>query len=139
MAFWDVDLTTRSGAETATSQGALACFITAGLTVVGALFVGGVVGFDTLEGQIAMGAVAIQGVIALVAGLRLRIGKGAFWGIAVAAMLVLEIINKLVTLTGLGGLVINAIMLVMVVQGVRGAWALRSGAGFEDDHVEVFE
>lgn len=139
MAFWDVVLTTRSGAETATSQGALACFITAGLTVVGALFVGGVVGFDTLEGQIAMGAVAVQGIIALVAGLRLRIGKGAFWGIAVAAMLVLEIINKLVTLTGLGGLVINAIMLVMVVQGVRGAWALRSGAGFEDDHVEVFE
>lgn len=139
MAFWDVDLTTRSGAETATSQGALACFITAGLTVVGALFVGGVVGFNTLEGQIAMGAVAVQGVIALVAGLRLRSGKGAFWGIAVAAMLVLEIINKLVTLTGLGGLVINAIMLVMVVQGVRGAWALRSSAGFEDDHVEVFE
>lgn len=139
MAFWDVDLTTRSGAETATSQGALACFITAGLTVVGALFVGGVVGFDTLEGQIAMGAVAVQAVIALVAGLRLRSGKGAFWGIVVAAMLVLEIINKLVTLTGIGGLVINAIMLVMVIQGVRGAWALRSSAGFEDDHVEVFE
>lgn len=139
MAFWDVDLTTRGGAETATSQGALACFITAGLTVVGALFVGGVVGFDTLEGQIVMGTVAAQGLIALVAGLRLRIGKGAFWGIVVAAMLVLEIINKLVTLTALAGLVINGIMLVMVVQGVRGAWALRSGAGFEDDHVEVFE
>jgi len=26
-----------------------------------------------------------------------------------------------------------------VVQGVRGAWALRRGTGFEDDQVEVFE
>lgn len=139
MAFWDVDLTTRSGAETATSQGALACFITAGLTVLAAVFFGGIIGFDTLDGQIAMGVIGLQAVIALVAGFRFRAGKGAFWGIAVAAMLVLEIINKLITLTGIGGLVINAIMLVVVVQGVRGAWALRSGAGFEDDHAEVFE
>lgn len=139
MAFWDVDLTTRSGAETATSQGALACFITAGLTVVGAFFFGGIVGFDTVEGQITIGVIGVQAVIALIAGLRLRATKGAFWGIAVVAMLVLEIINKLVTLTGLGGLVINGIMLVMVVQGVRGAWALRRGTGFEDDDVEAFE
>ena len=139
MAFWDVDLTTRSGAETATSQGALACFITAGLTVVGALFFGGMVGFDTIEGQITAGLIGFQALIALVAGLRLRAGKGAFWGIAVAAMLVLEMINKVVTLTGIGGLVINAIMLVMVVQGVRGAWALRRDTGFDDDAAEMFE
>lgn len=139
MAFWDVDLTTRGGAETATSQGALACFITAGLTVVGALFFGGMVGFDTIEGQITVGLIGVQALIALVAGLRLRAGKGAFWGIAVAVMLVLEMINKVVTLTGIGGLVINGIMLVMVVQGVRGALALRRDTGFEDDDVEVFE
>lgn len=139
MAFWDVDLTTRSGAETATSQGALACFIIAGLTVLAAVFFGGMIGLDTIDGQIAIGVIGLQAVIALVAGLRFRAGKGAFWGIAVVAMLVLEIINKLVTLTGIGGLVINAIMLVVVVQGVRGAWALKSGTGFEEDHVEVFE
>lgn len=139
MAIWNADLSTRSGAETAADQGGLACFITAGLTVLGALFFGGMVGFDTLEGQLAAGLIGLQGLIALVAGFRLKAGKGVFWGSAVAAMLVLEIINKLLNALAFGGLILNVFFLVMVVQGVRGAWALRRGTGFEDDQVEVFE
>ena len=139
MAFWDVDLSTRSSAETAADQGGLACFTTAGLTVLGALFFGGMVGFDTLEGQLAAGLIGLQGLIALVAGFRLKAGKGVFWGSAVAAMLVLEIIDKLLNALAFGGLILNVFFLVMVVQGVRGAWALRRGTGFEDDQVEVFE
>jgi hypothetical protein len=139
MAIWDIDLTTRSGAETAADQGGLACFITAGLTVLGALLFGGMVGFDTFEGQVTAGVIGVQALIALVAGLRLKAGKGAFWGIAVAVMLALEIINKLFNSLAFGGLVLNALFLVMVVQGTRGAWALRRGTGFEDDQVEVFE
>lgn len=139
MAIWDADLTTRGGAETAADQGGLACFIVAGLTVLGAFFLGGMAGFDTAEGQATVAVIGVQALIALIAGFRLKAGKGAFWGIAVAVMLVLEIINKLVTMTFLGGLVLNALFLVMVVQGVRGAWALRRGTGFEDDNVEVFE
>lgn len=139
MAFWNVDLTTRSGAETAADQGGLACFFVAGLTVLGALVFGGLAGFDTIEGQITMATIGLQAVIALIAGFRLRAGKGAFWGMAVAAFLVLEIVTKLVTLNGIGGLVLNVVFLIMVVQGVRGAWALRSQVPFEDDQVEVFE
>ena len=48
MAFWDADLTTRMGAETATGQASLACFILAGFRVVAALFIGSLVGPDTL-------------------------------------------------------------------------------------------
>ncbi|WP_285713637.1 hypothetical protein [Erythrobacter oryzae] len=139
MAIWDADLSTRGGAETAADQGGLACFITAGLTVLSALFYGGMAGFDTLEGQVTAGMIGLQALIALIAGFRLKAGKGVFWGGAVAAMLVLEIFNKLLTLTGLGGLVLNLFFLVMVVQGVRGAWALRRGTGFGDDDLEVFE
>jgi hypothetical protein len=139
MAVWDIDLTTRSGAETAADQGGLACFIVAGMTVLGALVFGGLAGFDTAEGMIAAGTIAAQAVIAAIAGFRLRAGKGAFWGVAVAVLLVLEIVSKLVTLTGLGGLVLNVLFLVMVVQGVRGAWALRGHPLFADDEAEVFE
>lgn len=138
MAFWDIDLTTRSGAETAADQGGLACFIVAGLTFVGALVFGGIAGFDTAEGLTTAIGVALTALIALIAGFRLRAGKGAFWGIAVALLLVVEIISKLLTFA-IGGLIFNVLFLVMVVQGLRGAWALRSQNGFEDDAVEVFE
>lgn len=139
MAFWDVDLTTRMGAQTATSQGAFACFIVAGLTLVGALVFGGLAGFDTAEGIGTAAVIAAQAAVALIAGFRFRAGKGAFWGIAVAGMLVIEIISKLVTLTGIGGLVLNAIFLIVVVQGVRGAWTLRGNPSFDEDDVEAFE
>jgi hypothetical protein len=51
---------------------------------------------------------------------------------------VFEIISKLATFA-IGGIVLNTIFLVMVVQAVRGAWALRGQGGFADDDVEVFE
>ena len=137
MAFWDADLTTRMGAETATDQAGLACFIVAGLRVVGGFFFGGALGYETVEGQIVLVFIAIQVVVAIIAGFRFRAGKGAFIGMAMAALLGLAILDSLVSF-GLGGIVINAIMLVMVVQGVRGALALR-GTDFEDDAVEVFE
>jgi hypothetical protein len=53
-------------------------------------------------------------------------------------LLVVEIISKLVAFT-IGGIILNVVFLVMVVQGVRGAWALRSEIGFGEDDVEVFE
>lgn len=138
MAFWQIDLTTRSGAETAADQGGLACFFVAGFTMLGALVFGGLAGFDTAEGVTTAVLIAITALIALIAGLRMRAGKGAFWGIAVALLLVVEIISKLVSFS-IGGLIFNVLFLVMVVQGLRGAWALRGQSGFDDDDVEVFE
>ena len=137
MAFWDADLTTRMGAETATDQAGLACFIVAGLRVVGGFFFGGSLGYDTVEGQAVLVVAAIQAIVAIIAGFRFRAGKGAFIGMAMAALLALAILDSLVSF-GLGGIVISAVMLVMVVQGIRGALALR-GTDFEDDAVEVFE
>ena len=137
MAFWDADLTTRMGAETATGQAGMACFIIAGLRVIGALVFGGMAGFDTTEGQVIAAVIAIEAGLAIAAGLRFRAGKGAFIGIAFAVLLVLAIINSLVSLT-FSGIIINTVVLVVVIQGIRGAFALR-GSEFEDDSVEVFE
>ena len=139
MAFWDADLTTRMGAESATDQGGIACFVVVGLTVLGAVMTGASMGFDTIEGMVSVAAIGIEAVIFLIAGLRFRAGKGAFWGIAAAVILVLEILNKLITLLIGFGIIFNVILLVLIIQGVRGAWALRNEVGFSEDDFEVFE
>lgn len=137
MAFWDADFTTRMGAETATGQAGLVCFIIAGFRVVGALFFGGMVGFETLDGQIIAGLTAVEAIVAVIAGFRFRAGKGAFIGMAMAALLALSILNALVSLT-FAGIIFNSVFLVVIVQGIRGALVLRNG-GFDEDEVEAFE
>ena len=137
MAFWEADFSTRMGAETATGQGGLACFIKAGFMVLGAAVFGGMAGFETTEGQVIVAALGLQLVLFVIAGFRFRAGKGAFWGIVAAALLALAIVDSLVTMA-FGGIIINAVFLVVVVQGVRGAFALRKGE-FDEDDIEAFE
>ena len=112
----------------------------AGLAVLGAVVMGGLTGLDTPEGMgIALTAGA-EAVVGLIAGFRFRAGKGAFWGMAAAALLTIEMVYKVISLAIGGGLVINAVLLVCLVQGIRGAMALRSTSTlFEDDASEVFE
>ena len=137
MAFWGADFTTRMGAETATGQAGLVCFIIAGFRVVGALFFGGVAGFDTLEGQIIAGLTAVEVIIALITGFRFRAGKGAFFGMAMVALLALSIVNALVSFT-FAGIIFNTVFLIAIVQGICGALVLRRG-DFAEDEVEAFE
>jgi hypothetical protein len=143
MAFWDIDLTTRAGAKGATDTGALACFVYAaasfgGLALSGALLSGGEM---LRNGSLAIGIVVVAGieiVVGVIAGLRLRSGKGAYWGIAAAAVIVLDIISHLVSLMGWVGLILCAVLLVLVVNGIRGALALKKGIGFDDDVYDTF-
>jgi hypothetical protein len=136
MSFWKIDLTTEDGAVSAATTGGAACFVAAGLTVLGGILFAGAA--PNTEEQIGvLVAAGLSLIVFLVAGWRLRSGKGAFWGGAAAALLVLEIITKLITLNGVGGLIINTILLIVITNGVRGAWALRSG--FDEDAAEVFE
>ncbi len=136
--FWRVDLTSRLGAHSATHQGALACFIFAGLAVLGFFLLGGIAGFTTPDGIAVMIGAGLEFIVATIAGLRLRAGKGAYWGMATAFLATLELIGKVVALS-IGGIVIGALVLVYVVNGVRGALALKRGQGFADDAAEAFE
>lgn len=136
MAFWDADLTTRMGAETATGQAGLACFILAGFRVVAALFLGGSIGLDTTEGQVFAAITGIEAIVAVIAGFRFRAGKGAYIGMVVAALLALTILDSVVSL-GFGGIIINTIFLIVVINGIRGAFAMRGT--FDEDEVEAFE
>ena len=136
MAIWEADLSTRMGAETATSQAGLACFILAGMAALGAAFFGGMAGFDTVEGMLIIAIVGLEALLAVIAGFRFRAGKGAFLGIVMAVILVLEMVNKLM-IGQFGGLIINGVMLVIIVQGIRGAFALTGS--FADDEIAAFE
>ncbi|MCZ8018696.1 hypothetical protein [Novosphingobium sp.] len=135
--FWQVDLTSRLGAHTATHQGALACFIFAGLAVLGFFVLGGSAGFGTPEGIAVMIGAGLEFVVAMIAGLRLRTGKGAYWGMATAVLATLELIGKIVAIS-IGGIVMGGLVLVYLVNGIRGALALKRGQGFADDDLDVF-
>ncbi len=135
--FWQIDLTTRAGAKSAAYQGALACFIFCGMAVLGLLVFGGLAGISTPQGLSIVAGAGLEAVVGLVAGLRLRSGQGAYWGIAAAVLAALELIGKVVALS-IGGLVLTGMVLIITVQGVRGAFALKRAAGFEDDDIEVF-
>lgn len=141
MAFWNVDLETRMGAESAANQGSLACFIFAGFSVLAAVFAGAVLPSGLADNNAALlfylTVVGVQLAVVLVAGFRLRAGKGAFWGLAATALMALNTLSQLISFA-LIALVISAILLVFMVQGVRGAFALRN-AHFSEDEIEAFE
>lgn len=139
MAFWNTDLTTQDGAEGAAQNGGFACFIAAGLTVVGmamlvAMYNGPAEG---LVGGIA--GVASETVVFTVAGFRLRAGKGVIWGGVAALLLIIEMVMKLVTMTGIAGIVINFVLLAFMINGVRGALALRRGDLDVEEVAKVFD
>jgi hypothetical protein len=136
--FWQVDLSSRAGARGASYQGGLACFIFCAMSVIGFFLLGGMAGYSTPEGLQVMTGAGLEFAVALVAGLRLRAGKGAYWGIAAAAFAALELVGKLVTLS-LGGTLIGGLVLLYLVNGIRGAFALKNERGFADDDISVFE
>ncbi|MES2337283.1 MAG: hypothetical protein V4537_04210 [Pseudomonadota bacterium] len=140
MAFWNIDTTTRDGAAGAAHNGGIASFVAAGLSVLGVgLLVMTQASASSAELAGGIIAVAIECAVFLVAGFRLRAGKGLIWGGFAAALLVVEVLAKLATLTGLPGLVVNIILLIVIANGVRGAWTLRSGRLDGDTIGEVFE
>lgn len=135
MNFWKIDLTTRDGAENAASAGGLMSFIAAGMTVLGGLlvFLSSATGVERVG---AIGGVLLEFLIFLIAGLRLRTGRGLVWGIVATVLLGIEIVMKLIGLS-IVGTVINLLILVGLVNGVRAAATLRRDT-FPEDVADVF-
>lgn len=137
MAFWSTDMTTEDGALGAAGQGGIACFVSAVLTVIGAVFLGALQAQGP-EGIFVLGFAGLELVVFLIAGWRLRAGKGVIWGSAAAALLLLELVTKLAVLMIGVGLILNVVLLVVTVNGVRGAWALRKGIPDAEADAEIF-
>jgi hypothetical protein len=60
------------------------------------------------------------------------------WGGAAAALLGLELLLKLVTLAFSIAMVINVILLIFAINGIRGALALKAGRFDADEVAEIF-
>ena len=64
----------------------------------------------------------------------LHVYKGAFAVPIATALYVLGILAA----PGLGSIVLGAVFTAVFIGGMRGAWALRRGTGFEDDYYATF-
>jgi hypothetical protein len=136
MALWDLDLTTEDGAIGAAQAGGLAAFIAGlltGLTLVTTADLMRTGAVTPLFGLITL----IQAALYIVAGLRLRAGKGLVWGSIAALLLGLTLAGNLISVA-IGGIIINGILIVVLVNGLRGAWALRAGKFDAEATAEIF-
>jgi len=125
MAIWNVDLTTEDGALSAAQLGGFACLIAAGLGVIGLIVIGVTSNGTSLPMLLVAGlaGAAVEVVLFGVAALRLRAGKGIVWGSVAAVLLAVELVMKIMTLAVIG-ILIDAILLIGVVNGIRGVRAL---------------
>ena len=137
MAVWDIDLSNRAGARSASYQAALAAYIYAGLTVLGGLLAFGAIDLATTVGKVAAAQVAAQLPVAVIAGIMLRNGQGVFWGVALAVFMVINMIGGLLTFAW-GGVILTGLLLVVLVNGLRGTFALRGDHRFADDDIDAF-
>lgn len=134
MAFWNIDLTTEDGALSAAQIGSYACFVAAVLGLIGtALLLGVTMGVGLSRLALIGAAVAlVEVVLFTVAGFRLRTGRGVAWGWAAAIVLAIELVTKALALS-ITGIMIDVILLICVINGIRGARALgRIGLSAED-------
>lgn len=139
MALWSVDLTTEDGADSAAQMGAYACFVGAVLGAIGVALSGGLQAQIDKTAAIGILSVGLAEILVfVVAGFRLRAGRGAIWGSVAALLLILEIVLKLVTMQGLPGVVINVILLIVIVNGIRGARALSQRGLTVEEAAEIF-
>lgn len=142
MALWDTDLTTEDGALGATQMGSLACGIAALISGFYLLVVFGITAGETLPGEELMGSailwfLLIELPIFATAAFLFRSGKGVIPGIAAAVLLGLEVLVRLAGLAIIP-LIFDSILLILTINGVRGARALRKGIINTDETAEVF-
>jgi hypothetical protein len=139
MGFGKIDLTTEDGALGAAQIGAYACFIATVLGLISTGLVLGVVMSDgrTMATVIAAAFAAIEIIVFAVAGFRLRVGKGVIWGIAATVLLAIEFLDKIATMSFVGTM-IDGILLLGVINGIRGARALGRIMLSTDDVGEIF-
>jgi len=139
--FVNPDLSTRLSAQSAMDSAKFCFLLVAGFRVVA-------YGIATLSGGSSWGTTAPSDLpIALLAGLlvldialplfaawRLHVYQGAF---VVPLVTVLYAVGILMAPSA-GGIVIGALFTAVFVGGIRGAWAIRRNASFEDDHFATF-
>ena len=143
MSVWFKDVSDYDGARGATKNGMIAALGFAAMLALGAF----VLAMGALPGQEAdpaaryagVAVIGVEVVVALLAAWRFRSGKGAILGAILLLLFVGEIAFKLTQ--GFAGIVWYLVYLAVflgLVNGIRGAWALKSMPDEPDDLAEIF-
>jgi hypothetical protein len=154
MSRWWPAVSTQEGARAALKAGSYGAMFSALLTAIGfALFLYGVSMATPIYGKneklvstssqlenISSGTgIAIEAMFLLYCAWRFRNGKGRYIGILAVIVMSLEMLNKLLMgMPNLGSFLMFSVILVALVNGVRGAWALPKFL-INNDIAEVFE
>ena len=139
--FLKPDLSTRPGAQSAMDSAKFCFLLVAGFRTV-------VYGIGAFAGNLSSGAataLALPGLLLaamvlldiglpLFAAWRLHLYQGAFVVPVATGLYVLGIVLA----PSIGSIVIGVLFTAVFVGGIRGAWALRRGTGFEDDYYATF-
>lgn len=126
MAFWNFDTASAAGRQAARSHGLIACAVFGAQAALGIAVLGSAGGWTSSQAIAVVVGGGLELAVAVITGLRLRQGKGAYWGIGLAVLMVLELIGKAVQ-ASIPGLLIGGAVLLLALNGVRGAWAARRG------------
>ena len=139
--FWKPDLSTRAGAQSAMDSAKFCFLLVAGFRGI-VYGIGAVAGGPSISAATAPGMpgfvlaamVLLDIALPLFAAWRLHLYQGAFVVPVVTALYVLSIVLA----PSIGSIVIGALFTAVFVGGIRGAWAMRRGTGFEDDYYATF-
>lgn len=137
MSKWFPDVSEAEGLEDARKAGffgacAFAAMIVLGIAIVFFADATPVLGQPVPDPTAAVIGMLAELALAVVAAWRLKIGKGAFWGSALALLFVAEIIGKIAGgTTNVGWMIAYAAIFIALVNGVRGAWARRGHSDAE--------
>ena len=137
--FVNPDLTTRPGAQAAMDSAKFCFLIVAGFRIV-LYAIAGIGASSSTDIAPAQLWTAVAFVLLLDLGLpllaawRLHVYQGAFVVPVATAFYVLGIILSF----NIAGLVLGVLFTAVFIGGIRGAWALRRGKGFEDDYYATF-
>ena len=143
-AWWD-DVETYEGAKGATRKGMFGALGFAAMLGIGAIVVsvmGGLPGQPQTAGYeriFALAGIAVEAAVTLLAAWRFRIGKGWVAGSIALLLFVIEIGMKLANgFLGIAWYVAYLAIFLALVNGVRGAWALRDMAEQPADLSDTF-
>jgi len=134
MSIWFPDVSDRFEAREATRIGTYAAsgFVVMGLLGLGMLMFGTAddLMLDPLARYVGLALVAVETMLGAIAAYRFWDGKGSIVGSIVLGIFTIETIFKIVTAGFLGvlGYLIHFAVFMGLLNGVRGAWALRGAA-----------
>lgn len=143
MSKWFPDVSNYAGAKKALNGGVYACLVFAAMNVLGivlTIFTGKLPSSGEAVTQLggAIFGILVEMSLALAAAWRFKKEKGLVWGSLVLVLFALEIFMKFTSgTTNVGWVIFYAAIFAGLVNGLRGAWAVRSRS-FLDVDAEIF-